>query len=297
MAVKDFLVLLAVCFVWAANTIISKIVLSDFAVPPLFYTAGRMVVVAAVTLPWLLPAPRPLWRVMVVALLMGALNFGLSFIGLSTTTPSANAIVGQLGAPLATLLSILILGERIGWRRGLGVLLAFAGVLAVMWNGKALAVTPGLLWVAGSAAASALGAVLMKQIAGVKPLQFQAWVGFTSILPLALASGLTEHGQAASVVHAPLVFLAGVLFSALVVSVGAHTTYYWLIQRYEGTLLQPLTLISTLMTIALGVAITKDPFGARMAVGTVLALAGVLIIALRPNRAAPRLLAHRNRAF
>ena len=86
------------------------------------------------------------------------------------------------------------------------------------------------------------------------------------------------------------------MFSAVVVSVAAHTAYYGLIQRYEANLISPLTLMTPLATIALGVAIMSDPFGPRMAIGTAVALAGVLIIALRPNQVAPLLLAWRNRA-
>ena len=64
----------------------------------------------------------------------------------------------------------------------------------------------------------------------------------------------------------------------------AHTLYYGLIQKYEATLISPLTLMTPLATIALGVLFTHDPFGIRMALGTALALAGVLVIALRWNQ-------------
>ncbi|HMO41897.1 MAG TPA: EamA family transporter, partial [Phenylobacterium sp.] len=87
-----------------------------------------------------------------------------------------------------------------------------------------------------------------------------------------------------------------VVFSAVVVSVAAHTAYYGLIQRYEANLISPLTLMTPLATIGLGVALMNDPFGPRMMIGTAVALAGVLIIALRPNQVAPLLLALRNRA-
>ena len=75
-----------------------------------------------------------------------------------------------------------------------------------------------------------------------------------------------------------------------------HTAYYGLIQRYEVNLLQPLTLMTPLATIGLGVIFTHDPFGPRMAAGTVMALAGVLIIALRRNQVLPLLLLLRSRA-
>jgi drug/metabolite transporter (DMT)-like permease len=136
---------------------------------------------------------------------------------------------------------------------------------------------------------------MMKQMDGVKPLQFQAWVGFASLWPLALLSAWLEPGQVAAAHAAGWVFVGAVLYSGLVVSVTAHTVYYALIQRYEANLISPLTLMTPLATIGLGVAITHDPFGPRMALGTVVALAGVLIIALRRNQVAPLLLALRLR--
>jgi drug/metabolite transporter (DMT)-like permease len=77
-----------------------------------------------------------------------------------------------------------------------------------------------------------------------------------------------------------------VLFSGLVVSVLAHTLYYTLIQRYEATLVSPLTLMTPIFTIALGVVFTGDVVDLRMAVGAALAMAGVLVTAFRFNQLA-----------
>ena len=44
-----------------------------------------------------------------------------------------------------------------------------------------------------------------------------------------------------------------------------------------------------LLSLALGVTITGDRFDLRMGIGTMLALIGVLIVALRPGKVAPRL--------
>jgi drug/metabolite transporter (DMT)-like permease len=296
MALRDFGLLTLVCLIWATNNIVSKYVVGQLASPPLFYAAARFAVVALATIPWLFPAPRPLWRLIVVALLMGGGNFALLFIGLKTATPSAAAVVGQLGVPITTVLSIVMLGERIRWRRALGIALTLAGALAVMWNPHGVALSPGLMFVVASAFTGSLGAVMMKQMEGVRPLQFQAWVGLASFLPLAGLSAWLEPGQLQAGVAAGWPFLAAVLYSGAVVSVGAHTLYYLLIQRYEANLISPLTLMTPLATIALGVALLHDPFGPRMAIGTTVALAGVLIIALRRNQVAPLLLAFRDRA-
>jgi drug/metabolite transporter (DMT)-like permease len=281
MTIRDFALMVAVCLAWALNSIVSKLIVTDYAVAPMFYAAARFTVVTLAVFPWLFPAPRPVWRMILIGLLMGGGTFSLFFIGLKTSSPSAAAIVGQLGLPVTTVLSVLMLGEKIHLPRGVGIALSFVGVLIVMWNPEGLAASTGLLFVAAGAVTGSLAAVLMKQFEGVRPLQFQAWVGLSSAVPMIVLSALFEPGAMSVAIKAGWPFLAAVLFSGLVVSVIAHTIYYGLIQRYEANLIAPLTLMVPLYTIALGVAFTGDHFGWRMATGTAVALSGVLVIAVR----------------
>jgi drug/metabolite transporter (DMT)-like permease len=296
MPLRDFAILLGVCLVWSLNNVVSKLAVTHIGAPPLFYAAARFAVVVAATLPWLLPAPRPLWRFVVVGLLMGGGTFALVFIGLKTASPSEVAIVSQIGVPITTLLSVVFLGERIRWRRGLGIALTLAGALLVMWDPRGVRPSVGVLLIAASTVCGSVGAVMMKQTPGVSPMRFQAWVGFSSLWPLAALSVVMEHGQTAVITQSFLPFAAAVLFSGLIVSVIGHTAYYGLIQRHEVNLLQPLTLMTPLITIGLGVLITHDRFDARMALGAGIALLGVLIIALRRNQVMPLILLIRNRA-
>jgi O-acetylserine/cysteine efflux transporter len=277
----DLLLLVLICLTWAFSNVLSKVVVDAWAVPPLFYAALRFAVVALVMLPWLWPIPRPAWRIILIALLMGGGNFALLFVGLQTASPSSAAIVLQLGAPFTILLSVLMLGERVHWRRGTGIALILLGVLIVSWRPGSGSLSAGLWFVAAAAFSGSAGAVLMKQVENVTPLRFQAWVGFVSAIALGLCSALFETRQWSSAGAAGLPFLAAVLFTALVVSVAAHSAYYHLIQIYEANLLAPLTLMTPLATIALGVLVTHDHFDARMALGATLALSGVLIVALR----------------
>ncbi len=295
MSLRDFGLLVLICLAWAGSNIVSKLVVAHWGVPPLYYAAVRFALVAAITLPWLLPAPRPTWRVVLVGLLMGGGNFALLFMGLTTASPSAAAVVIQLGVPFTTVLSVLMLGERIRWRRGVGIALTLLGAVVVMWSPQGFELSPGLWLIVAAAFTGSLGAVMMKQIEGVKPLQFQAWVGFSSLWPLGLMSALMEPGQVAAGLQAGWPFVAAVVFSALVVSVLAHTAYYGLIQRYEANLIAPLTLMTPLFTIGMGVVVTHDHFDLRMGIGAALALLGVLIIALRRNQVMPLLMSIRNR--
>jgi O-acetylserine/cysteine efflux transporter len=295
MALRDFLLLTFVCVVWAANNIVTKFVVSHLGVPPIFYSCVRFAVVALATAPWLLPVPRPAWRMVVVALMIGAANFTLIFIGMQTAAPSAVAVVNQIGMPITAVLAYLMLGETITLRRGIGMLLTVGGALTVMWDPRGIEATVGLLYVVGSALASAIGVVMLKQMDGLKPLRLQAWVGFTAIWPLAVLSALLERDQVQAAAAAGWPFLGAILYAALVVSVVAHTSYYRLVQRYDANLLSALTVMTPLATIALGVGITGDPFGLRMALGAATALTGVLVVAIRPNRLLSALAALKSR--
>ncbi|MFN3517562.1 MAG: DMT family transporter [Novosphingobium sp.] len=280
MSLRDFLLLVAICLAWAANNVVSKVVVAEWQVPPLTYAALRFALVLIATLPWLLPLPRPVWRIVLVGLLMGGGTFALLFIGLQTVSPSEAAIVSQAGVPITTLLSIFMLGERIHWRRALGITLTLVGVLLVVWQ-PGFSISAGMLLILAAAFAGSLGAVLMKQMDEVAPLRFQAWVGMASFVllaPLAVAGELAEWHR---VMAAGWGFIAALVFSALVVSVMAHTAFYMLIKRYEANLLSPMTLITPLATIGLGVAITGDRLDTQMIVGSAIALLGVLIVAVR----------------
>ena len=284
MILRDFLLLVAICLLWAINNVVSKVVVAQWHVPPLLYSALRFGIVLLATLPWLRPMPRPAWRIIAVGLLMGGGTFALLFMALQTVTPSEAAVVSQAGVPITTLLSIIMLGERIAWRRALGITLTLIGVLLVVWE-PGFTISSGMLLVLAGAFAGSLGAVLMKQMDEIAPLRFQAWVGLTSFVLLAPLTVALEKPQWSAAVNAGWPFVAALLFSALVVSVIAHTAYYVLIQRYEANLLAPLTLITPLATIGLGVAITGDRLDAQTVIGTAIALSGVLIVALRRTRA------------
>jgi drug/metabolite transporter (DMT)-like permease len=139
--------------------------------------------------------------------------------------------------------------------------------------------------VLAAALCGSLGAVLMKQMDEIAPLRFQAWVGLTGFAVLTPLTLLLDAGSRHFVTEAGWPFVGAVLYSALVVSVVAHTAYYVLIQRYEANLLAPLTLITPLATIGLGMSITGDRLDPQMITGTAIALTGVLIVALRRTRA------------
>jgi O-acetylserine/cysteine efflux transporter len=282
MPVRDVSLLVLLCVIWAANVIVSRIVVTDMAIPPLFYAAMRSLVVVAVLFPWLKWPGKGWWRVALVTTSVSGGGFALLFVGLQDATPSSSAIVQLSGAPITVLLAILILKERVRWRRGIGICMALCGVLVAVASPAGWENSSGLLFVFAGAFVGALGSVYLKTI-DLSALQLMAWAGFFSTLLFFPLSLWLESGQSTNSMAAPWRLAGALLFSGLVVSVFAHTVYFHILQRNEAGIVAPITLLTPIFTIMMGAGITGDEVGPLMLAGATLAVGGVLVIAVRPS--------------
>ena len=277
------LLIMAFCNIaWALNVVVSKLAITDFSAPPLFYALVRSIIVAAVLIPLLRPLPAKLWQVLVIGLAISGGSFALLFMGLETASPSAAGVVSLSGAPMTVLFAILFLGEKVRWRRGLGIGLAFGGVLFAMAGENQMQTSTGLLLVFLSAMVGALGTVFVKRL-DLSSIRLQGWAAVASVAVLLPLSLTLESGQFAALATSPWELAACLVFASLVVSIGAHTAYFRLLGEYDANLVVPLTLFTPILTIVFGAWLTGDAIGERLVIGGAIALAGVAIIVLRPS--------------
>jgi O-acetylserine/cysteine efflux transporter len=275
---------LFVCnILWALNVVVSKLAVDDLAVPPLFYAALRSLMVVLALAPLLRKVPAQLPRVLVIGLAISGGSFALLFIGLQTASPSAAGIVSLSGAPLTVLFAILFLKEQVRWRRGLGIALTFVGVAVAIGSRSGLESGWGLGFVFAGAVIGALGSVFFKRVE-IGAVEMQAWAGLASVAVLFPLTFTLESGQVEAITAAPLAVAGCVLFAGIVVSVGAHSSYYMLLKQHDANLIVPFTLLTPLLTIGFGAWLTGDPIGWRLLAGAGLAICGVAIIVLRPSR-------------
>jgi O-acetylserine/cysteine efflux transporter len=279
------LLLVGINLIFGFNLIASKYGMAQL--PPLYFTGLRFAVVAVVLWP-LLRLPRPQLRLILsIALTVGVLHFGLIYLGLALAEDiSTVAIALQMVVPFTTLLGVLMLGERIGWRRITGMALAFAGVLLIAFDPRVLGYLGALGLVLLGALAMALGTIYMKRLSRVQPLELQAWIGLVGAPSLLLLSLVFEQGQWQATVEADSMSWAAVVFSALGSSVVAHAGLYWLIQRYEVSLVSPLMLLSTVFSVSFGIWLMGDVLTPAIIVGGLATLTGVAVIAARSGRSA-----------
>lgn len=279
----SILVLIACNIVWALNVIVGKVAVDDLAVPPLFFAGLRSAIVVIALLPLLLRAlPQRLPQVLAVGLAISGGSFALLFMGLQTADPATAGAVGLVGAPMTVLFAIIFLGETVRWRRGLGMALAFGGVLLAILSKGAMAASGGAMLVLASALVGALGAVFVKRLE-MDGMTLQAWAAVASTAVLLPLSAVSEQGQVAAMAAAPWTLAGCLLFASLVVSIAATGTYFVLFKKFEANMVVPLTLLHPLMTIGFGAWLTNDVVGWRLLLGAGIALAGVAIIVIRPS--------------
>ena len=287
MALRDFALLFAVCLVWGLNLVVTRWAVADMAIPPIFFAALRFLGVALCLVPFLWPRPQNLRVLFLVSLLIGSVHFTLLFIGLQHAEASAVAVTGQLGVPFSTLMSMMFLGEVIRWRRALGILLAFIGVIIIAFDPTSFSVSFGLLYIIASAFVGSVGGIIMKSMPKISALRMQAWVGLFSFAPLFALSFAFETGQVGAYVHGGWMVWAASAFAIIGVSVFGHSAFYTLLKKYDVSLLSPLTLMTPIWGVIFGIVLLNEPLTLRLILGAIVSLSGVLVIALRPNEKMP----------
>lgn len=97
MPLRHFPIFLTICVAWELNTIVSKLVVTDMSVPPLFFAAARTLVVGALLYRYLFPMPAQILRAFVVTLLVGGAGLRANIYRLA----DGHTVVGRRGNSVA----------------------------------------------------------------------------------------------------------------------------------------------------------------------------------------------------
>jgi O-acetylserine/cysteine efflux transporter len=278
---RDLLLALVVCVAWALNFLTSAWALQE--IPPLLFTAIRLVILALVLAAFVKPPKAGQWPLLVaVALCNGVFHFGLSFWSLHLAgNLSSPAIVMQSYVPMAALLAWWWLGERFGWRTGVAIAVSFCGVLVLGFDPMVLREPASLLLMLVAAFFLAAGTVLMRRLDGLDMFSQQGWTAIFGVLPLLALSAWLEPGGFAGLRDATWVGWGGAAYSAIGSSLLGHGLYYVLVQKHPVAQVTPWLLLSPVLAILLGIWFYGDTPGPQLWIGGAMVLGGVLLIALR----------------
>lgn len=290
MSARELIILLAMCVVWGFHYVVIKVAITE--IPPIFYAAMRMTLVAACLAPFLRWRPGKMKFVLLAALCFGAFNYVFLFTGVSLASASASAIANQLYVPFAAILSVVFLKETIGWRRLVGISLAFAGV-AIIVSGRDAApdgvrIGIGVGLVAMATLIEATGSILVKKATGFKPWELLAWFGTVGAAFLWAITAVFERDQFAKLAASDhTIIVSAILYSSVLASIVGHTTYYWLLQRRPVSEVASSSLLTTFLAVLFSIVTLGEPLTATIMIGGVMTLIGVGVVVLRAPATAP----------
>jgi len=282
---RHFVQLMVINAIWGFNLVAIKVGVDRF--PPVFTGFLRFLIVGLVVLPWLRIRRGEMRWLLIAAIFGGGLQFAIMYTGVALSgSMSSVAIAGQLGIPFATILSVVVLGERIHWRRSLGIALSFAGVVVLGFNPEVIDSWQGLAFIVLGAFIGAIGLVAIKRVRELNALELQAWLSWGSLPVLLMMSFWLEQGQVESLRDIDLAGAGAVLYSALFASLLAHTAYFALVHRYPVSSVAPLTVLGPVFSVAFAILFLGDVLDWRMVIGGVVTLTGVAVIVIREGKAA-----------
>jgi O-acetylserine/cysteine efflux transporter len=280
LSIRDYVLVGLIVLAWAFNFLTSAIALDHF--PPFLFTALRFAVVLAVLFPFLrAPADGHWGRLILICMCNGALHFSFNFWALQLGGISLVAILMQSYVPMATLLAVFVLGEKVGWRTTTGVALSFGGVLLLGFDPAALQVPWAITLSLLAALLLATGTVAMRGLRGVHALQLQAWSAVFGIPVLLAIAVLIEGDLIASMATAAAPHWGGVVYSGLIASIVGHGLLYVLVQRHPVSRITPFLLLTPVIAVGLGLAYRGETPGMLLYLGGAMVLGGVLLVALR----------------
>jgi drug/metabolite transporter (DMT)-like permease len=198
--------------------------------------------------------------------------------GQKTVTAAVASVLVATSPVFTALLARAFLGERLGARGWTGIAIAFAGTLLIASrHGAPLDVEPGGAWILMAAVAQAAAFILLKPpLARASPFAVTAltvWAG-AATLGLFFAADLLHAAR-----QAPLSATVTLVYLGLVPGFVGALCFAYVLARMPAARAAPLLYAVPPLTLALGWVVLGEATTVTAAIGAVVTLAGVALVA------------------
>ncbi len=285
MKILDVLFAIAVPTIWGLGFTLAKFALAEF--PPILLTALRFSV-TALALVWFVRMPRKLLpRIFLVAVVSATIQYSLTYTGLDGMDVSTAGLIIQLEVPLAALIAVVFLKERLGWRRAAGMVMAFVGIGLIMGEPKVQEnLTPAFL-VMGGALTWAIGQVMVRSLGQVGGFTLIAWVAAMAAPQLFVSSAAFESGQWNALRNATWISWAAIFYLGLVMNGVGYAMWYHLLGRHPVNQVMPYLLLVPVVSVVGGVVLLGEQLSWLVVLGGTIVIAGVAVITVDLERLLP----------
>ncbi len=278
-------IMVVICATWGLNQIAVKV--ANAGISPVLQAGLRSAGATLLLLAWSAARGHRLFdrdgslKAGLAAGVMFAAEFALIFWGLSYTAAS-RAVVFLYTAPFVVALGVhlLVPGERLTRGQVVGLLAAFAGIVAAFgenlslpsgrqWIGDTMILVAAILW---GATTVLVRCSRLSSIRAGKTLFYQLAVSAVTLPPASLAlgeKGLTDP--------TPLAW-ASLAFQTVGVAFVSYLVWFWLITRYPATKLSAFSFLTPLFGMALGHLLLGEPITPMLATAMALVAAGIWLV-------------------
>jgi drug/metabolite transporter (DMT)-like permease len=226
-----------------------------------------------------LGVPRALWpRLITAGLLNVTAWMALMGLALSWLPASETALIAYTMPVWASLLAWPVLGERPTLMRALALVMAFAGLAAIM-GGNGVSASrdklPGILMALGGSVGFALGTVLVKKLPIRLPsLTSAAWQIGIGCLPIALVGFAVEHAAWSRLSSFDWVLM---VYAVVIQFCVAYVSWFAALSRLPASVAAIGTMAVPVIGVAASAITLHEPLGAGQIAALVFTLAGVAL--------------------
>jgi len=276
---QHLFLLLLVQLIWGINFAVVKIGLAHLS--PLFFVALRFSLVALILLPFV-GLPKNLKRMLPLSVTMGVMHFTLIFTGMRYLDAATTSIAAQLQVPFAAILAAFFLKEHIGWRRAVGMAMAFGGVVLIAGEPRFSGNLWPLLSVIAAALAWAVANIQVKALGDeIDAVRLNGWIAALAAPQLIVISWLLEGNQWPMLAEIGWAGTGALLYQSLLVAIFTYWIWYNMMRRYPINQVMPFTLLLPVVGVLAGAFMLGEEVSWAMVLGGAATVAGVGIIVIR----------------
>ena len=273
MSINQILLALIVPITWGFGYALTKIGMDQFT--PLLLMSLRFGI-AGLILVWFTKPPWGFMReLFIIAFIGSTIQYGFTYYGLKGIDVSTASILVQLEGPILALLSTLILKERLGWPRALGMGLAVTGVIVIAGEPRlndsldsvALVITGAVFW--------AIAQIMISRLKSLSGITILAWIAIIATPQMLLISLVIEEGQWESIKTANLVDWSIVFYLSFIMTVIGYSVWYHLLRICDVSKISPFLMLLPVTSIIAGMVLLNEQFTLVMGIGGVLVMTGV----------------------
>ena len=273
MNTKQIFLALIVPITWGFGYALTKIGMDQFT--PLLLMSLRFGI-AGLILVWFTKPPWGFMReLFIIAFIGSTIQYGFTYYGLKGIDVSTASILVQLEGPILALLSTLILKERLGWPRALGMGLAFTGVVVIVGEPRlsdsldsvALVITGAVFW--------AIAQIMISRLKSLSGITILTWVAIIATPQMLLISLIIEEGQWEAIKTANLVDWSIVFYLSFIMTVIGYSVWYHLLRICDVSKISPFLMLLPVTSIIAGIVLLNEQFTLAMGIGGLLVMTGV----------------------